>query len=152
MAILIEDGTGPDGVESLCSVAAADAYHVGRGNEAAWAPLDRAVKEQLLRRAYDYLLGAYESRWDSAVPFGTKDAAVPARIAQANALLALYAKSGPLAPEVKPQKIKSKVGPIESEFAPMQQTVRQFPDVARLVSPYLAATVGNPYMFPLERS
>lgn len=151
MSLNPETGAGVDDADALCTLAEANAYHAGRGN-AAWGLLGSAERETLIRRGFDYLLGEYESRWDSTVPFGTKDAAVPARIAQANALLALYAKSGPLAPEVKPQKIKSKVGPLETEYAPMAQTVRQFPDVDRLVSPYLAATVGNPYMFPLERS
>lgn len=152
MAIIVEDGTGVADAESLATVEQADAYHAGRGNEVVWAAFDRSRKEQLLRQGYDHLIGEYGGVWDSEEPFGVVEGSVPGRMVQANALLALYARSGPLAPERKPQKLKVKVGPIETEYAELEQVTRDFPDVDRLVSPFLPSRGGNPYMVPLERS
>lgn len=154
MALIVEDGSGVDGAESLATVAAADTYHALRGN-AAWTLLTEPKKEQLLRNAFDFMLGAYGPRWSTAYPFGVAVVgvanAVPARITQACALLALYANSGPLAPELKPQKIRSKTDVLESEWAVTTATTRRFPDVDRLVAPYLAAA-SRPYSVALERS
>lgn len=62
MALIVEDGTGKSDAESYISVADADTYHSNRGNTA-WADLTTTVKEQLLRKATDYLVQAYRMRW-----------------------------------------------------------------------------------------
>lgn len=141
--------TVPD--ESLCTVAEANAYHESRGNIAAWA-METEHKEQLLRAAYDYLVSEYGACWAPDLPFGYDAAgAIPARVKQASALLALRAKDGPLDPEITPQKIESEVGPIKSKFAARENGGRRkFPDVARLVGPYLAPVKA--YSIPLVRA
>lgn len=139
--------------ESLASVVEADAYHTGRGNVAAWVALEREPKEQFLRRAYDYLFAVYGAQWPADAPFGTKDGAVPAKMRDACAILALKAKSGDLLPEAKPQKLSTKVGPITTEYAPTARAdgVRIFPEVQRLVAPFLAPA-PNPYSAQLVRN
>lgn len=62
MALVVEDGTGKSDAESYISVADADIYFSNRGN-AAWATLTTTVKEQLLRKATDYLVQVYRMRW-----------------------------------------------------------------------------------------
>lgn len=139
--------------ESLATVAEANAYHESRGNVAAWSPLDTERKEQLLRNGYDYLLALYGGRWPADAPFGTLAGAVPDGMRKAAAIMALKAKAGDLLPEVKPQKISTKVGPITSEYAQTAPAdgIRRFPEIERLVAPFLAPT-PNPYMAKLERS
>lgn len=145
---------GPD-CESLCTVLEADDYHTKRGNIAAWMPLETTRKEQLLRGAYDYLLGVYGPTWPSGQVFGTA-ADVPDVIMRgardACARLALYALDGPLDAEVDAQVTEQTVGPITTKFSqkPTTGKRRQFPDVARLMAPYLTAC--NPYMTPMVRA
>jgi hypothetical protein len=138
--------------ESLCSVADATAYHESRGSIATWSPLDTPSKEQLLRRAFDYLQGTYGASWKAGVAFGFDDAGViPPRVRDACAILALRAKDGPLDPEITPQKIESEVGPIKSKFAARENGGRRiFPDIARMVGPYLEPI--RAYSIPLVRS
>lgn len=63
MALIVEDGTGLAGAESYISVADADTYHTARGNETTWTDLDVTVKEQLLRKATEYMVQEYRLRW-----------------------------------------------------------------------------------------
>lgn len=63
MALITETGAGLPNGESYCSVADATAYHAARGN-AAWAGLaDDTAREQMLRRATDYMEQVYRMRW-----------------------------------------------------------------------------------------
>lgn len=63
MAIVVEDGTGKADAESYISVADASTYHTARGNTA-WAALaSDTVREQMLRRATEYITGKYRLRW-----------------------------------------------------------------------------------------
>lgn len=156
MALIVEDGTGVADAEALCTVEQADEYHESRGNTAAWMTLDTPDKEAHIRKGYDYMLERYAARWPDGEVFGvitTDDVgAVPTRIRYANASLALKSKTGSLSPELTPQKIKTKVGPLETEYAPRAATTgaRSFPDVDGLVVPYLESP--NPYSMTLERS
>lgn len=63
MALIVEDGTAKADAESYISVADATTYHANRGN-AAWAALaSDTIREQLLRKATDYMVQAYRLRW-----------------------------------------------------------------------------------------
>jgi hypothetical protein len=63
VALIVEDGTGLVDAESYIAVADATTYHANRGN-AAWAALaSDAVREQLLRKATDYMVQVYRLRW-----------------------------------------------------------------------------------------
>jgi len=63
MALVVEDGTGKADAESYISVADASTYHTARGN-AAWAGLaSDTIREQMLRKATDYMTATYGERW-----------------------------------------------------------------------------------------
>lgn len=63
MALIVEDGTGKADAESFISVADANTYHTARGNSA-WAALaSDTVREQMLRKAADYMEQVYRMRW-----------------------------------------------------------------------------------------
>lgn len=62
MALIVEDGTAKSDAESFISVSDADTYQSNRGN-ATWAALTTTQKEQLLRKATDYMEQVYRERW-----------------------------------------------------------------------------------------
>jgi len=62
MTIIIEDGTGLANAESYVSVVDANTYHSKFGNDA-WTDLDTSVKEQLLRKATDYMVAQYRLQY-----------------------------------------------------------------------------------------
>lgn len=145
---------GPE-CESLCTVAAADAYHEARGNAATWMLFDQTRKEELLRRAYDDLMPRYLARWPTPWEFGAIDAdgGVPRLVRDANALLALYAASGPLDAQVSPQVTEKTIGPITTKYANAgAATRREFPDVDRMIAPFLAPVPARPLTIPLRRT
>lgn len=153
MAIITTPGAD---CESLATALEADAYHDKRGNAAAWMLLDQTRKEQLLRQAYDRLYSDYAGQWPDEYEFGAADliGTVPARVRDACALLALYAMDGPLdaPPSTEPQLIEKTTGPITKKYAAQAApTRRTFPDVARMVAPFLAPA-PNPYSARLVRA
>jgi hypothetical protein len=62
MTIIVEDGTGLANAESYVSVVDANTYHSKIGNDA-WNDLDTSVKEQLLRKATDYMVAQYRLQY-----------------------------------------------------------------------------------------
>ena len=73
MALIVEDGTGKADAEAFISAADASTYHTARGN-AAWAALaSDTVREQMLRKATDYMQQIYKLRW-KGVPVTTTQA------------------------------------------------------------------------------
>ena len=62
MTIIVEDGTGLANAESYVSVVDANTYHSKLGNDA-WTDLDTSVKEQLLRKATDYMVAQYRLQY-----------------------------------------------------------------------------------------
>lgn len=161
MALIVEDGSGVADAESLASVAFADAYHEARGN-GAWAALTTEVKEQLLRKATDYIVGTYFNAWsgalvnaNQALPFprivGGSNVGVPLSIKQGTAELALIARSTSLTPVVKRGKKKVKVGPLEVEYDGNAPTATLFTAVSLRFGPWLNAP-GNSAMVRLIRT
>lgn len=122
--------------ESYCSVTYADTYHSERGNTG-WTGTE-AVKESALRNATQHFDGAYGGQLpgrrasvDQALElprvlaydrdgFGLASDEVWPSVAQAIAELALDALGGGLAPNLDRggQLIRSKLGPLEEEYAP----------------------------------
>lgn len=68
MSLIVEDGSGLTTSESYISVADADTYHDNRGNTA-WDAINDDAKEQLLRKATDYLEQTYRLRWSGVRVF-----------------------------------------------------------------------------------
>lgn len=167
MALVVETGTGSAAAESYASVAEADAYHAARG-AVAWAALTTAAKEEALRRATDFLLGAYRRRWrgarmtdaqaldwprygvqldDKAAPVATN--LVPPEVKAACSALALTASTEALAPNLERTQAKVKVGPLEVEYDPAAPAYTRHRAVEMLLAPFLT---GSAVMAKLTRA
>jgi len=162
MALIVEDGTGRTDAESYISVTDATAYFAARGNTT-WAGLaSDTVREQLLRKATDYMAQMYRVRWAGSrvtttqaldwprawVPF--KDApsgygacqpyypnnAVPLVVAHACAELAVRAASSDLAPDVGAQVKQETVGPISVTYADGARQVNAYKAVDAMLAPF----------------
>jgi hypothetical protein len=138
--LIIETGAGLANAESYISVADATAYHANRGNTS-WAALaSDTVREQLLRQATEYMVGQYRDNWKGQrtsivqaldwprynvqlpdVGIGryiayVQSNIVPIEVANACAVLALQAISGPLAPNLERTIKQDTVGPITTIY------------------------------------
>lgn len=166
MALIVENGTGLVDAESYISVADADTYHSNRGNTA-WAALTTTAKEQLLRKATDYMEQAYRLRWlgyrhtelqalsfpRDQVPrndftylnqfsFYPNDE-VPNEIKNACAEFAYRANSVDLAPDIARIAKREKVGVLEVEYDPNSPAYTIFRAVDNLVAPFLSTVSGS---------
>ena len=139
MALIVGNIANDPTLESPISVAGADAYHAARGN-AAWAAIaDEETKEQLLRKATDYMIATYNEAWSSTVQTMIQ---VPLLMAQAAAELALIAKTTPLLTNITRGKKRVKVGPLEVEYDGNGSMQTQFVFASRKLSSLLAQTSG----------
>lgn len=164
MALITEDGTARADAESLCALDAATAYHANRGN-AAWAALaSDDVREQMLRKATDYMEAVYRDRWagmrksvgqalswprylvpvrDVAVMQYYPDNTVPVAVANACAELALRAIKGELAPDIKRLVKRVKVDTIETEYADNATPYTRFRTIDMMLQPFLSGSDMN---------
>lgn len=169
MSLIVEDGTIIAGAESYLSVADADIYHANRG-AAAWAALGTPAKEQALRKATDFMLGSYRSRWKGyrkdgtqtldwprtfvylepfvhgivgTYPYLVSDLIVPVEVKNACAELALIASATPLAPNLTRSKLRVRVGPIETEYEKGAPEYTRFRAVDLMLSIYLVGSSAN---------
>lgn len=159
--LIVEDGTGVANADSYVSVAEADAYHASRGNTL-WAAITLERKEQLLRRASDYLTNTYYGGWIGVAAFnvnllawprnpieprhyGLFDLAVPLPVRQAVAELALIANTISLIPQPSNTRGKKRVkfGPIEVEYDSTSGTQSKFLAASMLLTPYLKTTAST---------
>lgn len=158
MALVVETGTGSSTSEAYISVANADAYFLARAN-AAWALLDTTAKEAALRKGCDYMAQQYADNWQgyrvnatqaldwprvNVIAFGYSvlSTIVPPAIANANAELALKASTGELSPDIGRLKSKTKVGPIQVEYADNAPPYTQYRAVDNMLAPYLNGSGG----------
>jgi len=157
MALVVPPATPADSYISLVDAAA---YHIARGN-AAWAALaSDTVREQLLRKATDYLTSTYGPRWKGervdgeqlldwprscvyAHGYVVPDDIVPVLVGNACAELALKAATAPLAPDVGRLKSRVKVGPIETEYVNGASALTRYTAVDRMLRPYLSGGGGS---------
>lgn len=165
MPLVVEDGTGLANAEAYISVADATTYHAARGN-AAWAGFSDSLKEQLLRKATEYMQQMYRTRWLSYRTTNTQaldwpraevplyDAPrgygafssyvpnniVPVEVQRACAELALIANDGALAPVQDRVTVSEKVGPIEVQYDPSRSPYKTYPHVDRMLMPYLGGS------------
>lgn len=137
MALIVEDGTGLVNSESYISVADADIYHTKLGNTS-WGVLTVEVKEQLLRKATNYMVQTYRMRWagvrktedqaldwprylvprlDTEAVYAYYDSdSVPGECKVACAELAYKAISITLAPDTERLTRREKIGTLEVEY------------------------------------
>lgn len=159
MALIVEDGTGKPDAESYASVAAADAYHVGRANTA-WAALDTAAKEVNLRKATDYMLEQYSGSWrgdrvlsTQALDWPRANATldgyllasniVPKEVIRACCELALKASAGPLTVDETAQVKSETVGPLSTTYADGARQQTKYAAVDNLLRQLLASGSGS---------
>lgn len=137
MSLIVEDGSGRSDSESYISVADADTYHSNIGN-ATWATLTTTVKEQLLRKATNYMVQVYRSVWagirkndtqsldfprflvpkyDNGAMYSYYDSdSVPKEVKDACCEFALKANSASLAPDLDRLTKREKIGSLEVEY------------------------------------
>lgn len=155
MALIVEDGTGKPDAESYISVSDATAYHAARGN-AAWAALaSDEVREQCLRKATEYMLQMYRSRWQgvrllptqaldwprsgvSVDCYAVASDIVPAEVQRACAELALKSSSATLYEDESRGVLREKIGPIETEYDPYSPQAIQYKAIDATLRPYLS--------------
>ncbi len=164
MALIVEPGTGLSTAESYVSVDDADTRHTALGNTA-WTGAE-SVKESALRRASQYMLQTYRTRWQGIRINSTQaldwprswvvvdgysiaSDSVPADIANACADLALRALSDDLAEDLTRGIVREKVGPLETEFDRNSPEVTRYRAVDMLLAPYLTGGGAN---VPLTRT
>lgn len=133
MALIVEDGTGLASADAYISLADANTYWTDRGNST-WDAAADADKEEAIRRATEYLDSTFEwvgvrvsqtqgldwPRYDviDKDGYGIDSDAIPNKLAQATARLAVNALSGDLLPVLDAGSVKStrsKVGDLEKE-------------------------------------
>lgn len=168
MTLIVEDGTGLANAESYISVADATTYHANRGNTA-WASLaSDTVREQLLRKATEYMMQAYRSSWkgyratttqaldwprgDVDIPdtpggYGGYPAYyaltdIPIEVKRACAELALKANSGALAPDLTQMLKRQKVGPLEQEFSEYSPQSKRYRAIDLMLASLLKGVGG----------
>ena len=152
MTIIVEDGTGLANAESYVSVVDANTYHSKFGNDA-WTDLDTSVKEQLLRKATDYMVAQYRLQYAGYRRYSTQSLdwprlyvplidslsanvfpqyvdfdIVPVTVKNACAELALKAYTAILMQDLTQGVIREKVDVIEVEydkFSPQQTRYEQ---------------------------
>ena len=137
MSLIVEDGSGRSDSESYISVVDADTYHSNIGN-ATWATLTTTVKEQLLRKATNYMVQVYRSVWagirkndtqsldfprflvpkyDNGAMYSYYDSdSVPKEVKDACCEFALKANSASLAPDLDRLTKREKIGSLEVEY------------------------------------
>ena len=166
MTLIIEDGTAKIDSESYVSVSDANIYHSNRGNTA-WADLDNSVKEQLLRKATDYMIARYCALWRGyrktatqaldfprsfcylepfvygavgAYPYLLNDDIVPNQVKNACAELALKANDGALMVDVGQTVIREKVDVIEVEYDKFSPAQTRYSQIDAMLSTLLQST------------
>lgn len=153
MSLTVEDGTIVTGAESYITVADATTYHAARGNTA-WAALSDANKEAALRRATDYMVQSYRSRWKGSRAtseqaldwprigvevdgYAVDTDIVPTPVARACAELALRASADELAPDLDRAVVRERVDVIETEYDTTSPQATRYRAVDSLLAPYL---------------
>lgn len=169
MALIIEDGTMPNGANTFASVADADAYFSERGNTD-WPAKNEEVdanlskKENALIRAADYLntlswKGARVS-WDwpmcwprqqVPIPGDVKDREIPDNVVPScvkracmELAVLFYNGEDPLASQERGGRVKSEtVGPLSTSYFDDASNETYYPAVAGLISDYLTVVPGE---------
>lgn len=168
MAITVEDGTGKSTAESYISVADATTYFTARA-VTTWAALATdAIREAALRKATEYMVNTYRTRWqgtrkteDQALcwpryavtveGYLIADDAVPEAVKRACAELALKASAADLAPDMTQGVISEQVGPIAVTYDKSSPRTAKYTQIDAMLAPYLLSGSTATIMMGLER-
>jgi len=158
MSIITETGTGSATAETYISVTETDTYHAARGN-APWATITTSQKEQALRRATEYMTGAFRNRWqgsrkiaDQALDWPRYDVVVegwsvdsdivPEIVKRATAELAIRAAAGAMAADLTQGIVREQVGPIAVEYDRNSSQATRYKAIDQMLLPFLKAGGG----------
>ena len=159
MAIVVEDGTGKATAESYISVTDADTYFLDR-NVTAWDDLDYEEKEASLRRATEYMTGAFRSRWRGSRVYATVQALdwprsgvcvddrfietdeIPVEVKRSCAELALRASTADLMTDLSQGVVSESVGPISVTYDKNSSRMVRYASVDAALAPYLSGSGG----------
>jgi hypothetical protein len=154
MALIVEDGTGLANAESYASVAEFKTYHANIGNDVTL--ITDTTIEQLLRRATQYMVAVYRSRWQGrrtlstqALDFPRYDVVVegysvesnivPLEVKNACCELALKANSATLLADQTQKVIREKVDVIEVEYSEFSPSQTRYSQIDNLLSVFLSS-------------
>ena len=160
MSFVVETGAGLSNANSYASVASADAYNSDRGYTD-WAALTTGEKETALIRATDYLEATYREAWKGyrvkatqalswpreAVVVDTFQIAnniVPGVVV--NACIEMARKTltyDQLIIDQQQRVVREKVDVIETEYAEFSDPAQRYPQVNRMLMPYLASSSSD---------
>ena len=160
--LIVESGNGDADAESYISVSDASTYHADRGN-AAWASLaSDTVREQLLRKATDYIEQSYSQSWQGKRVTDTQalswprnyvymngyavpSDAIPQSLINATAELALRAAAGELEEDLTRGVLREKVGALEVEYDAKSPERKRYVAVENMLKP-LFSNQSNMYV------
>ena len=163
MALIHEDGNGLATAESYVSVADSNIYHYSRGNKS-WADFTPTLKEQLLRKATDYMIQVYTKRWngyryvsgqaldwprDSVYlsnylqPELVANNIVPIEVKNACCELAFKANSTTLLEDLDKRVTREKIDVIEVEYGEYSQENTRYASIDAMLSIYFNSTTGG---------
>ncbi len=160
MSFVVETGAGLSNANSYASVAAADAYNADRGFTD-WAALTTSEKQVSLIRATDYLEATYRAAWkgyrktqDQALSwprynvfvdgFAVPDNVVPTAVVNACIEMALKTLTyDQLIIDQQQRIIREKVDVIETEYAEFSDPAQRYPQVNRMLVPYLVSSTSD---------
>jgi hypothetical protein len=164
MTLIVEDGTIVAGAESYNTLAEITTYHANRGN-AAWALLTSTVQEQCARKATDYLAYVYKGYWKGVLVIASQSldyprdkvyleatvngsnllasTVIPSGLKNAHAELSLIASTEVLLPAKSKSVRKKTIGPLTTEYEPLQPNYKKYSVVDSLLRPYLKAISGR---------
>ncbi len=166
MTLIIEDGSALADSESYISVADANIYHENRGNTAWTGIATDLIREQLLRKATDYMVATYRQRWRGyrktatqaldfprsfcylepfvygavgAYPYLLSDTVVPNEVKNACAELALKAIDGDLMVDLTQAVIREKVDVIEVEYDKFSPAQKRYTQIDAMLSVFFVS-------------
>jgi len=169
VSLTVEDGSVIPGAESYVSVADTEAYHLARGNST-WGLLSDGQAEEALRRATDYMIQMYRSRWKGyrksgvqaldwprswvylepfthgivgTYPYLVADTIVPVEVKNACAELALKAAAGELAPDLERGVQSETIGPISTTYDKSDVQYTRYRAIDAMLRPYLEGSSMN---------
>lgn len=164
MAIPVEDGTGLHDSETYISVSGADTYHLARGT-AVWDGMTQGDKEKALRRATDYMIAEYRTKWlgkrsstvqaldwpRSGVILADvglyPSDVVPKEVQRACAELAARAATGELLDDEEAKIIEEAIGPIVTKYDQSSTSRKKYPIIDSTLRPFLFGSTESDGMF-----
>ena len=176
MTLIVEDGTGLANAESYVSVADATTYHANVGNTAWAAITSDTTKEQLLRKATDYMVAQYRLQYAGYRRYSTQSLdwprlyvplidslsaniypqyvdfdIVPTIVKNACAELALKSYTAILMQDLTQGVIREKVDVIEVEYDKYSLQQTRYAQIDAMLSVFFKQQ-GNEMTFALVRT